>query len=82
MSTRKFYKTTYEVVVLSDVELDGEPNLEELNFLITDGGCSGTVAQTACAELTGKEAAEALISQGSSPEFFNLTDDGEDDGED
>ncbi len=48
---------------------------------ITEGDCSGDWKVTKVKELNGKQAAKALIEQGSEPSFFGLTDDGEDEQE-
>jgi hypothetical protein len=50
--------------------------------MITDGECSGDVGVLPETVLDGKDAADALIAQGSDPNFFRLTDDGEDTDDD
>jgi hypothetical protein len=77
MSKRKFFKTTFMVSVLSDdkpVPMDAD--LDTIHYMITDGDCVGTIEVAATAELTGKEAADALKAAGSTPDFFQLNDDG------
>ena len=53
-------------------------DLGALNYDITDGHCVGGFEITEEKELTGKEAADALIALGSDPGFFQLNDAGED----
>ena len=76
-SKRKFYKTTIKVVVLSEEPYQYE-NLVQVHNDITDGDCSGKHEITKAEELTAKQAAKALKAQGSDPEFFQITDEGED----
>jgi hypothetical protein len=77
MTNRKFYKTTFKLVVLS------EDPIEDRNFDRVMEECdSGDLvlgSLDASGEMmNGEEAAEALYSAGSEPGFFRLTDDGED----
>jgi hypothetical protein len=76
--TRKFFKTTYTVVVLSEDTPATNLPLEQLAYAITDGDCSGKVSDDGGVLLTGPQAAAALIEQSSDPSFFRLTVDGED----
>lgn len=71
----KFYKTVFKVTVLSEgpYEYNG---IRQLAEDITDGDCSGVVKEISTAILSPKKAAEELIKQGSSPEFFMLDKDG------
>ena len=73
---KKFYKTTFNVVVLSEEPIPWMP-LSELHHVITDGDCCGNLIRVAEEELDGKQTVAALIEQGSGPEFFRLDDDGE-----
>lgn len=77
MTKRKFYKTVFEVTVLSEEPI-GEPDLGDIDHMITEGDCSGAVRLVTQEELTGLQAAWALQGQASDPGFFNLTDKGED----
>lgn len=76
-SKRKFYKTEIKVTVLSEDPYDYE-SLSQVAFDIEGGDCSGEVKVIKKERLTGKEAAKALQKQGSDPEFFQLTEEGED----
>lgn len=78
MSKRKFYKTVFEIEVLSEEPLSDELSLEDVAYEITEGGCSGVVNRKGHKVLNGKQAAKALIAQASDPGHFRLTDDGED----
>ena len=76
-SARKFYHTVLQTEVLSEEPFQWE-NLEDVEHHITDGGCSGrTIATIDNKEKTGPEIAKLLLSQGTDPEFFGLTDAGE-----
>lgn len=77
-STRKFYRTVITVEVLSEEPLDPTVSLADVESAITDGDCSGDVKFTASETLTGPQTADALMKQGSDPEFFRLTENGED----
>jgi hypothetical protein len=74
-SKRKFFKTVFKVIVLSEDALVNA-SLAEVAYMITEGDCSGDVSTESTEELTAKQAAEELQAQGSSPEFFMLDEDG------
>jgi hypothetical protein len=67
----KYYKTIIQVEVLSEDPYE-YLGLKELQYDITDGGCSGKTTVISSETLTGKQMARALKEQGSDPEFFNL----------
>lgn len=71
----KFFKTTIIIEILSEQKFNNT-NLEDINYAITQGDCSGKVEITGYQELTSKEAAAALLAQGSDPEFFGLDENG------
>jgi hypothetical protein len=76
---RKFFKTVYQIEVLSeDNPLPDELTLAQIEYEITEGHCSGSISIIETWPLTAKEAAEALMAQGSDPEFFRLDEDGKD----
>ena len=72
----KFYKTTYHVEMLTDRPLREALDLDAINYMITEGEASGVVTDMGTVTLTGRQAAKALIDQGSDPSFFNLDEDG------
>ena len=77
MTNRKFYKTTFKIVVLSEDpihELDTAGVLEECEA----GDLVLQKTDSTAEEMNGEEAAEALYEAGSQPEFFGLNDEGED----
>ena len=74
-SKRTFHKTTIEVEILSEDPVDFS-NLAEVHAAITDGECSGCFTVTGRKAITAKQAAKALLLQGSEPEFFRITKDG------
>lgn len=80
-SKRKFYRTVYQIEVLSEEKFDNEGgmSLTDIDNAITDGDCSGRVTFIVNnEEKTGKEMAELLKEQGSDPEFFQLDENGND----
>lgn len=76
-SKRKFYRTTITVTILSEEPYQYD-NLLMVHNDITNGDCSGVHDITNSEELTAKQAVKALQKQASDPEFFGLTEDGED----
>lgn len=81
MSKRKFYKTVYQVEVLSEEKFDEDDgmSLTDIDDEITNGHSSGRVIKIIDnEEKTGEEMAKLLKEQGSDTEFFQLTDDGKD----
>ena len=79
-TVRKFYKRVFQVEVLSEKPIPEEMNLDELHYQTHEGPWSGRVASGEQEELSGPQMAAALAKQHSSPGFFGLTDDGEEDG--
>ncbi len=75
---RKFYKTIFQFEVLSEEPIDDPVTLEQIHYETQEGRWSGRFLDTAQKVLTGKQAAKALIAQGSDPEFLRLTEDGKD----
>lgn len=77
ISKRKFYRTTFEVVALSEDPIT-DVSIED----IVRGGVYGDYSITCDVAneevIDGVTAASALAQQGSSPEFFGLNDDGSD----
>lgn len=82
MSSRKFYKKTVQVEILmeDDKNLDGV-DLTTLDFMIREGDCSAVTKVVKSQVLNGKQAAKALLEQGSDSEFFQLTPNGQDIGD-
>lgn len=76
-SKRKFYKTIFYVEVLSeDTPLEDVDSLHDIAYAIDEGDCSGMVNNVKSVRLTAQKAAQALIEQGSDPEFFQLDKNG------
>lgn len=78
MTDRKFFKTEIKFTVLSEEPIPDGMSLENIanecingNWSMGNHGCKET-------EINGKQAARALLNQGSDPGFFSLTNDGED----
>lgn len=79
MTNRKFFKTVFRVTVLSeDAPIEEPISLEDLEYAINEGPCSGVVERVSVENLDSKQAATALISQGTEPEFFLIDKDGND----
>lgn len=75
---RKFYRTEFTIIVLSEEPVPAGIKLSRLEYEITDGAWSGDFSTTGSKEVTGKEMAKMLQEQASDPSFFNLTEDGKD----
>lgn len=75
MTTRTFHRYVFCTEVLSEDEI---PDGADIDYLITEGDCSGRVISETHEVIDGRTAAKLLMEQGSSPEFFWLTEDGED----
>lgn len=79
---RKFFKQVFTVTVLSEEEpLSENVSLTHLDEYITDGDGSGQI-DCVTEEIDAPTVARLLIEQGSEPEFFELSDTGEDLSED
>ena len=78
---KQFYKTIYEIEILSEYELPGWMSVEQIAYEITSGGCSAAFNHIKTQKLSGKECAKELMNQGSDPEFFGIDENGDDLGE-
>ena len=76
MTTRKFYRTTFTITVISEGEYN--PRFRDIYYDITDGEFSGVFQRVASEELTPLQAATALLDQGSDPEWLYLDAEGND----
>lgn len=75
MTKKKIYRSIITVEVLSDRPVDDTflSNLSAVDHDITFGDCSGMVKiQSMNDPLTGQEAVQAVLLQGSSPDFFQM----------
>lgn len=83
-SKRRFYRTTITYVVLSEEPLGdaGDFDLADIVRECDDGALVGDMTKSEQEELDGPQMAKALADARSDAGFFELTDDGEDDGED
>jgi len=78
-SERKFFRTTFKVVVLSeDTSVENIEDLAEIATIIDTGDCVGDVSVDTVEQITGPQAATALYALRSEPGFFMLDDDGND----
>jgi len=78
MTARKFYKTIISIEVLSETPIPDGMNLGTVIQEGQTGEYSMRVLDYKKTKLNGKQAAIALSAHGSSPEFFLLTEKGED----
>jgi len=74
---RKFYKTTFTFVVLSEIPVDGW-DVGSLIVGCDTGPLVGDTTEFEMNEITGKEMADALYEARSEPGFFCLDDNGND----
>lgn len=66
-----FYKTVVSIEILSENEV-GHTSLFEIARQIESGDWSGVYHTVSVDLLSDKEMADALIEQGSDPEFFGI----------
>jgi hypothetical protein len=81
MTERKFYRQVIMVEVLSEEPYNFQ-SLEGVGHAITSGDCSGTWTVAINETIDAATCAKQLLAQGSDPEFFRITPQGEetDDG--
>lgn len=80
MTDRKFYQTEIKVVVLSEAPIPDTLSLEEIAQEAMDGDYSFRWVRKPEKKLNGKQAARALVQQGSDPGFFGLDKHGNENG--
>lgn len=78
MTRRKFYKTVFKWVVLSEEPLADGVTPADLREMTMTGDCSGEFKQDTSKVLDGRRMAAALLAQGSDPEFFQIDEKGDD----
>lgn len=78
MTDRKFHKRLLTIEVLSEEPIPEGMEVETIIEESKSGDYSMRIASDEESELNGKEAADALLEQGSDPGFFQLTPEGED----
>ena len=78
MTDRKFHKRLLTIEVLSEEPIPEGMEVESIIEEAKSGDYSMRIAKDVETELNGKQAARALLKQGSSPDFFSLTESGED----
>jgi hypothetical protein len=69
-----FYATVITVEVISEEPYNPD-TLADVHYDVTEGGCSGVWKITGRSTLTREQVKEALIAQGSDPEFLLGDDD-------
>lgn len=78
MTDRKFYKTVITFEVLSEEPIPPGMDIGNIAYEATEGDYVMRTIGNVKTELDGKQAADALLEQGSTPDFFCLTREGED----
>lgn len=81
ISKRKFYKTVYKFVVLSEEPIDNMELSDVLNET-DNGGMVGHIETLMTRPIGAQKAVRELKDAGSQPEFFRLNNNGEDEEED
>ena len=79
-SKRKFYKTELKVIIVSEDPVPEDMSLSEIGHEGERGDYVVNSNRIASGneQIDAKQAARVLLDTGSEPEFFNLTEDGED----
>ncbi len=77
-SNRKFYRRQVTVTILSEEPIPSNLDLGTIHYNVVEGDWSGYTSVGNQDVLDGSQAATALRQQGSDPEFFQLTQEGED----
>lgn len=73
MGKKKIYRTVIQIEILSDEPFTEGQNLNDIEYEITEGHCSGNIETKVSNEiLEGKPAADSVRAQGSDPEFFRM----------
>lgn len=65
-----YYRTVYEVEVLSAIEPNDTDDLDQIAYDIREGEASGQVTRVSHEEVTTERMAELLTAQGSEPSFL------------
>ena len=78
MTNRKFYKRLLTIEVISEKPIPDGMEIEAIVDEAKRGSYSMRIAKDVKTELNGKQAARVLLNQGSFPDFFSLTEKGED----
>jgi len=76
-SARKFYRQVFTYEILSEEPI-GQLSLEDVAYETSEGHMSGHFTNRIETEHSAKEMAKMMEVQGSDPEFFQLTETGED----
>lgn len=77
MAKKKIYRTVIQVEVLSEDPIEHSMSLSEIQRECDEGDYSGSWDTVISNEpISGKEAANKLIEQGSDPEFFQMDEEG------
>jgi hypothetical protein len=72
---KKLYRNVYVVEILSEEPLPDGMSLEQLEYEMNDGDCSGVIDHKHVnQEVTGRKAAKMVIAQGSDPLFFQMNE--------
>jgi hypothetical protein len=73
MAKRVIYRNTFIVTILSEEMLSGDENLATMHEQMINGDWSGVIKDIKRNEpLKGAQAVNAILAQGSDPEFFRM----------
>jgi len=78
MTSRTFYKKTFQIDVLSEEPIPDNVMLADINYNIVYGNWCGKFTERSGMELDGIAVVEELEALGSEPGFFMLDDNGND----
>ena len=81
VSKRKFYREVITFEILSEEPIPDCLSLGDIHYHTTEGHMSGQFGSTKAEIVDGATMAKLLEKQGSDPEFFMLTPEGEDNEE-
>ena len=73
---RKFFRTVFQIEVISEDPLANDWGITQLRHQILDGDATGSVDCIRHRQVSPKLAAQLAISQGTDPEFLFLDEDG------
>jgi hypothetical protein len=77
MAKKKLYRTVIQIEVLSEEPIDTDMSLDDIEEECNTGSYSGVHDWIVTNEvLEGQAAADATLKQGSSPDFFQMDENG------
>lgn len=71
---KKLFRKVIQVEILSEEELPEGMTLEQIQYEINEGDCSGQIITKKQEVVTGRKAAKMVMAQGSDPTFFQMNE--------